>query len=115
MVEAIDRDITLFNDKLFVGTIMADNGQDPFHKLSITDEEAANRAAEAANADSSKILFPTINGLTDRGNVYASGAEVEDLHNYFEAAYISGGSGNNVLVLGDRNNEIGSRRSTIPI
>src|SRR5439155_5138000 len=110
LIEEIDADITLFNDKLFVGTILGDNGVDPFAKFRITEEEAANRAAEAANTDPSKILFPTISGLTDRGNVYRHDtqvkAEVENLNNYFEVAFISGGESNNLLVLGDRNNQV---------
>src|SRR5439155_5247941 len=45
------------------------------------------------------------NGLGD-GDHYASGAVVEDLHGLFEAAILTGGTGNNTLVVNDSDNTV---------
>jgi len=97
LVEYMDTDMSLFDDLFVHGTILGDDGG-TFFKSSIIDEQ---------NADPEDPMFPApvVFSLEDRGDVYASGADVEDLtyngEPIFERAYLHGGDGNNVMVIGD--------------
>lgn len=79
----------------------------------------AKRLAEMVNADVQSALSaedagpePIIFGLTDQGDHYADGAEVESLVDarllveIFENASLVGGNSNNTLVVNDTNNEV---------
>ena len=79
LVETQDADISLFHDTLIVGTLQNSQGTNLF-------EVGKNPATE----------------LTDAGDRYAAGTIVEDLDGLFEKAEITGGAGNNTLVVNDR-------------
>ena len=83
LVETFDADVSLFNNKLVVGSLLNAGGTKPF-------EVGTNSSVE----------------LTDAGDRYAAGAVVEDLKGLFEQAEITGGSGNNTLVVNDRDNVV---------
>ncbi|HTD67143.1 MAG TPA: calcium-binding protein, partial [Candidatus Limnocylindria bacterium] len=83
LVEAFDQDIGLFNDTFVVGTLLNSQGSQAF-----------------------AIGKSPANELTDAGDRWANGTIVEDLRNIFERADISGGSGNNTIVVNDLDNSI---------
>lgn len=104
------------NNVAFIGNysyLVGSNG-DPVTMVTV-----AQRLAEAVNADTISVLTaedagpePIIHGLTDRGDRYAVGAEVESLKDarlnqeIFENATLVGGDSNNTLVVNDGDNSI---------
>jgi len=104
LIETRDADLSLFDDRFVVGTIVGDDGG-----------EFLKHQVSGQSIDELKELFlldrPAIPGLEDTGDHYQAGAEVESLldaadHPIFERAVIRGGPGNNILVVGDVSNTI---------
>ncbi|MHC4561200.1 MAG: hypothetical protein ACYS8X_00330 [Planctomycetota bacterium] len=88
LVETRNLDMTLTDDTFIVGTIQSNAGG------------TFGAAAIPGGPD------PVTTPLLDRGDRYAAGAEVEDLGGLFETATLTGGSSNNIIVLGDRDGSI---------
>src|SRR5437879_1898440 len=93
LVETFDFDVGLYNDKLVMGHLLAAGSSTvPFAAGKTVGDE-----------------------LTDPGDHLAAGAIVEDLKNQFEAANITGGAGNNTLVVNDldRSITVGNTRLSV--
>ncbi|MBI4323853.1 MAG: calcium-binding protein [Chloroflexi bacterium] len=107
LVELLNRDMSLFNNYFVSGKILADNGGTFFKADHIVEQGTAPADA--------MFPAPIVNPLTDRADVYrSSDAEIESLLNaaglpIFERASLQGGTANNVMVLGDRDNVTGNR------
>ncbi|MEW6157779.1 MAG: hypothetical protein AB1813_10120, partial [Verrucomicrobiota bacterium] len=104
LVELLNRDMSLFNNYFVSGKILADDGGTLFKSDRIVEQTTA-----PANA---AFPAPIVNPLIHRADVYrSSDAEIERLLTsggvpIFERASLQGGTANNVLVLGDRDNTI---------
>ncbi len=105
LVEIQDRDMSLFDNKFISGTILGDNGGDFFREVL----EDINTIADYFNLDNPDLNHP------DTGDRYASSAIVENLDYIFEEASITGGDGNNILVVNDIDNSVRVGSGTISV
>jgi hypothetical protein len=96
LVEAQNEDMSLFDDTFIVGTIRGDDGGIFLRQA----PEDLSVLAETMDEDDPDFTHP------HTGDRYASGAIVEDLDYIFEEAVISGGSGNNIIVISDTDNTV---------
>jgi hypothetical protein len=83
LIEQFDDDMGLFNNTFIVGTLLNTSGNKNFEVgTSVTSE------------------------LTDFGDNWSGNSTVEDLKDIFEEAELTGGAGNNTLVVSDLDNQI---------
>lgn len=99
LVEIRDADQSLFDNYFVVGHILGDDGT-AFTRFAVTDEQGLPPIDPEFPAP---VTLP----INDAGDVYAGGAEVESLldgssNPIFERAILTGGSSNNIMVVGDR-------------
>jgi hypothetical protein len=85
-------DVGLYNDKLVIGSLLNAAGNAPF--------EVGTNAA---------------NELIDAGDRYAADATLENLNNLFEIAIITGGAGNNTMVVNDLDRSIRVGGTTLSV
>ena len=92
LVETNNLDMSLFGDTFVVGNLRSDDGSQPFSNQGYVDE-----AGLIAGMQTDEPNFRTFGN----GDRYDATAVVEDTHNIFEEAVLTGGDGNNTLVVND--------------
>ncbi len=93
LIETHNADMSLFGNKLVIGTILGTNGG------AYATSGPETEAALAQRLTASPLPNFTTPNL---GDPYAAGAIVEDVTNLFATANLNGGLGNNTLVVGSK-------------
>ncbi len=96
--ETHDVDFGLYNDKLIMGVLLQDGGSQTFQQYenSVYDSEQQLIAQFGMQAPN----FP----LNDVGDQFAAGSVVEPISNLFSVVNITGGAGNNTIVVNSPTN-----------
>ena len=106
LVETFNADMTLGNDRFIVGEIRTDNGASRFSHETPIEQSAMEQMFTLDNADLN---------IASKGDRYAIGAVAEDLKGIFEKAVLTGGDGNNTIVIGDRDGVVLVGNSTLTV
>ncbi len=96
LIETFDRDMGLFDDTFVVGNVLADDGT----AFGLRDPWTQQQLEEEFKVDDPNLRFPS------KADRWSGLSIVEDLKFIFEQAELRGGSGRNVLVVGDADGQI---------
>ena len=100
LIETQNTDLGLFGNTFITGVALADNGVTPYATNAGTYETEDQLASDMQNEDNPTTRQP------GSGEYWAAGATVENIQGIFSTAQLTGGAGNNTIVVNDLDSKI---------